>query len=274
MTSSRRRALAAEHRERINRYLCDAVPVSGGSVGIAGAEIAHAQAIDSATTRSLYRAYKGYRIATPAGGFGNSGVASSPNISSPQAQGNVNPSATDGPMAQYKTLSTASLVCAGIYESSGANDGLPVSRIETMIARVRIDQVVNARYWIGMCKNSATPTSAFSSQTPGTPFIGFHYNNVAFTDGTFRGCTIDDTGSNITFVTTGFAPTSSTSTLFTWTTSPTGTQINFFINGTQVAVSTANIPTTTPLVLMALCDNLDLANTISITFSYQYAAML
>jgi hypothetical protein len=213
-------------------------------------------------------AYKGYRVGNAGGGLFNNGLGVLPALTSGSAQTNAAATATESDTIQLKTSAAGSTAFAGINESPGTNDGVPLKRLVSHVTRLQSDQNLLVRYWLGLYKNvNVLATNQWSTETPGLPFIGFHFSTAVLGQNTWQAVCIDDTGANISSKDTGILVDTSQSTLFQIVNN-SQQSIAFLINGVQVSQINNRIPVATPFLMGAFVDNLNQANVRSLTVQY------
>lgn len=145
------------------------------------------------------------------------------------------------------SASTNTVIDCG--SAGGANPGQGFVTIGTSIRfsqRLLTQVTTNFRYWIGVMDASGVEytggNSTWASDAPSRSYCNFRLS--ASTDTTWKA--ICANSGTQTIVDTGIAPSTTASMVFEITFTPVlaPTQANFFINGTQVATITTNLPST------------------------------
>lgn len=123
------------------------------------------------------------------------------------------------------------------------------------------------RYWIGVYTATTTLGGAlFATNTPNTGYVAFRF--CQGTDTTWKA--VAGTSNVLqTVVDTGVSFVSSPSTTFNIVPNSTGTSVDYYINGANVATIATNLPGgNTPVAIFGTGDNKNAASTPSITFCY------
>lgn len=100
--------------------------------------------------------------------------------------------------------------------------------------------LISSRYWLGMWDGIYDPSTDLATDTPAGNLVAFRYASDV---DTHIVAVCQTSSSNQTVVDTGVAPSTSTPQIFKIV--PSGSSIEFFINGTLVATISTNIPATT-----------------------------
>lgn len=165
--------------------------------------------------------------------------------------------ATEPAALTLGTSNTASTLSRGSNEAFAANGTGSFGVFRRWSQRARANQTTNTRYWFGMFAQAANVegTATLATDTPAIALAAFRYSST--TDSVWKAVTSD--GSTQNTQSTGVSVDTTNSQLFdiTWD----GTTVRFYINGSLVASSAVNLPTTTAQIYACLVsDNKNTAN--------------
>jgi hypothetical protein len=183
------------------------------------------------------------------------------------------PTANDNPGFTYSAAATASTnSVVGSIQDVSANNGIEgfqaMYRWTHRFAIGSAGSITNGRFWQGLTYynlgSTALPggNTAFATDTPNQPFVGFRFSST--TDTAWQAM-VGTSSSNTTVVNTGIAPDTNPHTFeFAWT----GSAYVFFIDHAVVATISTNLPSAslTGTVMFWLGDNKNTANAVAGTF--------
>ena len=173
-------------------------------------------------------------------------VAASQGCGGTQAQGPA-PSATEVAGRLFTATAVANTqVLANCQMGLGANPGqgqISIGIAQRGTARLMTQVVIGLRYWVGWADTSTGNIGGafFTTDNPGLNLCAFRHSDT--TDANWKAyCGTDAT--HFTVVDTGIATSTTASYLFEIGFKPLGapTEADFFLNGSQVATITTNLP--------------------------------
>lgn len=165
------------------------------------------------------------------------------------SQSNFSPTATETSgrvITSSGTASTNTVISCGA--GGGGNPGqgfLSIGTLGRFSTRLMIQTTASFRWWIGVVDSSGgefgSGNSTWSSNTPNRNYCAFRL--AAGTDSTYKAICATSNAAQ-TVVDTLTTPVTTVSTVFEISFTPifAPTQANFFINGTQVATVSTNLP--------------------------------
>ena len=149
--------------------------------------------------------------------------------------GTIPPTATEPIALQIQATSGAN--SPGLVDHS-ANITLGI--LMQWFTKCMMVGLVSSRYWLGMWDGIYDPSTDLATDTPAGNLVAFRYASDV---DTHIVAVCQTSSSNQTVVDTGVAPSTSTPQIFKIV--PSGSSVEFFINGTLVATISTNIPATT-----------------------------